>query len=115
MGWSRPDRLTGAAKAYPEAFGSYRKELSLHNGRAWYRGTANTKRVIYLASNGNWHIAPEESMRQGWSKIYQSGDSECPGNHESWRYIMRNGTRIADSDVKIKYLSKPGEFLRPHL
>ena len=55
-------------------------------------------------------------MGQGWSNMFQSGDSECPGNHDSWSYFVENGPGIGDDDwiadsaVTIKHFSNPSEF-----
>ena len=80
-------------------FGIYTKQPDLVNGKPWYRGTNpdgnNADKAIYFAINGiNWHMGPEEWIDKGYTLMYQSGLSECPGNHDSWKVQNSDGDWI---------------------
>ena len=96
-------RTTTTATAYPELFGIYTKQRDLVNGKPWYRGTNpdgnNVDMAIFSAINGNWHMAPEEWIDEGYTLMYQSGLSECPGNHDSWKVQNSDGDWIETAVV----------------
>jgi len=74
---------------HPELLGTYTKQPDLVNGKPWYRGTDSTGKnadnAIFFAINGHWHMGPEEWIDEAYTLMYQSGLSECPGNHDSWK------------------------------
>jgi len=82
-------RTTTTATAYPGLFGIYTKQPDLVNGKPWYRGTDsagnNVDNAIFFSIDGYWHMGPEEWIDEAYTHMYQSGLSECPGNHDSWK------------------------------